>query len=792
MKKRVVAFLLSVMLLVGLLPTVAFAAYSGNASPIITSGTVVWKDNKNQIKLVMSNNYANGQELHVGVMNNSFVDLLCEPGAISNIATSIENAMGVYVNIPADAANVQGGTVYADLPTLPMNDDSTAQMVNGSVKLLVWSSGTGTGNWNLSSASDAVVIVDGKGEVTKEDPTADMYTVGAAKTYTGSALNPAITPGTDAGSVTNIYLADDNTGTNKTAANAGQTNAGTYHVFVDVAASTLYNAKTDLYLGTWTINKAAVAGSVTLSRTGTEGAPFAASETVTAGFTAGTPTPTAGDLTYSWKVDGVAVANTGTTYTTTGTEKKIEVSVTAASTSTNFKAPASAISASITGGVPTATAAIADLEYNGAVQTPTITWGNGGSNDNMDVSYDPAEIKNAGSYTASFESKDEELNAPGDVTFNVTKANLTLSVKADASANASSWTLDDVAGSDAKGSDKLADIFGALTVDAADAAVYKDAKNIVTVTFYEKVDGTAEEGECTCDEGNGPHDATNTECTYVPAVPDSYEKITAAPEAGKTYYVDIAVAANTTDLTNYKSVAKTTAGVPADATLAQFTEITFAANNSFIIPSAPVVKGEHTAYMVGRGEGMFAPNGQMTRAEAATILARLTEGFDEDGTYPAAPYSDVEAGAWYAKYINFAADKGIVNGYEDGTFQPNKAITRAELATMIANYVKIAEIADAATVSDVAGHWAEGYIAALEKAQIVKGYEDGTFRPNQAITRAEAATMVNGAIGRVPMDDLDLSLNDYVNPFTDVYGSQWFYENVMEATVDHQIAHFHK
>lgn len=203
------------------------------------------------------------------------------------------------------------------------------------------------------------------------------------------------------------------------------------------------------------------------------------------------------------------------------------------------------------------------------------------------------------------------------------------------------------------------------------------------------------------------------------------------------------------------------------------------------------VYAEHNPYMIGRSATQFVPNGQMTRAEAATILARLTEGFDEDGTYPAAPYSDLDANAWYATYVNFAADKGIINGYNDGTFKPNQPITRAELATMIANFVKIAAVDDAASVSDVAGHWAAGYIAALEQAQIVKGYEDGTFRPNQAITRAEAATMVNGAIDRVPMADLDLGVNGYANPFTDVSTSQWFYEQVMEAAVGHLIVHFH-
>jgi hypothetical protein len=200
---------------------------------------------------------------------------------------------------------------------------------------------------------------------------------------------------------------------------------------------------------------------------------------------------------------------------------------------------------------------------------------------------------------------------------------------------------------------------------------------------------------------------------------------------------------------------------------------------------------DHMAYMVGRSDTQFAPNGNLTRAEAATILSRLTEGFDENGTYPAAPYSDLNGSAWYVKYINFAASKGIVNGRPDGSFDPDASITRAEFATMIANFAGLTPVNAASASTDVDGHWAAGYITALEQASIVTGYEDGTFRPNRTITRAEAATMVNGAIDRTPDTNLDLAENSYTNPFTDVNAGQWFFAQVMEATVNHVTAHFH-
>lgn len=200
---------------------------------------------------------------------------------------------------------------------------------------------------------------------------------------------------------------------------------------------------------------------------------------------------------------------------------------------------------------------------------------------------------------------------------------------------------------------------------------------------------------------------------------------------------------------------------------------------------------DHMAYMVGRSDTQFAPNGNLTRAEAATILSRLTAGFDENGTYPAATYSDLNTAAWYAKYVNFAASKGIVNGRPDGTFDPDASITRAEFATMIANFAGVGRVEAPSASNDVAGHWAAGYIVALERANIVTGYEDGTFRPNANITRAEAATMVNGAIDRTPDTALDLAANSYTNPFTDVTAGQWFFAQVMEATVNHVTAHFH-
>ena len=205
-------------------------------------------------------------------------------------------------------------------------------------------------------------------------------------------------------------------------------------------------------------------------------------------------------------------------------------------------------------------------------------------------------------------------------------------------------------------------------------------------------------------------------------------------------------------------------------------------------------KGEHTTYMVGKGDGIFDPDGNFTRAEAATVLSRLTEGFDENKDYSDAIFSDVKDGEWFYVYVNFAKEQELVAGYEDGTFKPDNAITRQEFAVMIAKFLKIEPVdpdnSNFTDIDDVA-EWARGYVAAIEAKGITKGYEDGTFRPDNLLTRAEAATIINQGLERVPLSKLDLEAGNYTNPFTDVTEGSWYFVYVMEATVKHQVKDFH-
>lgn len=202
----------------------------------------------------------------------------------------------------------------------------------------------------------------------------------------------------------------------------------------------------------------------------------------------------------------------------------------------------------------------------------------------------------------------------------------------------------------------------------------------------------------------------------------------------------------------------------------------------------------HQHYMIGRAEDTFAPMGELTRVEAATMLARLTPGFSEDGSYSPSDFGDVSADHWANKYISFAQAEGIINGYEneDGTysFNPDAPVTRAEFSAMIVRFKNISQQSES-RFEDVAGHWAEGYIAALVDAGIIGGYEDGTFRPDRTINRAEATKIVNGAVGRTPDESIDLIDAGYNNKFSDVNVNDWFFHHVMEASLDHPAEDFH-
>ena len=149
-------------------------------------------------------------------------------------------------------------------------------------------------------------------------------------------------------------------------------------------------------------------------------------------------------------------------------------------------------------------------------------------------------------------------------------------------------------------------------------------------------------------------------------------------------------------------------------------------------------------------------------------------------------YSDVKEGTWYNNAISTMTKGAVINGYPDGTFKPNKAITRAEFATIAVRFYKD-DTKGPNIFSDVEGHWAEDYILKAVEQNLITGYEkDGiyTFKPNQNITRAEAMAIVNRVLERRP--DKDHFLPDMLQWTDNMDTGAWYYEDVQEATNSHE------
>ena len=195
-------------------------------------------------------------------------------------------------------------------------------------------------------------------------------------------------------------------------------------------------------------------------------------------------------------------------------------------------------------------------------------------------------------------------------------------------------------------------------------------------------------------------------------------------------------------------------------------------------------KTDHFAYVIGYPDGTVHPNGQITRAEVATIFFRLLRDEVRDGAFTTSnSYSDVAYGKWYNNPISTMSALGIITGYPDGTFKPNKPITRAEFAAIAARFDET-QSGKSATFSDVIGHWAAKEIGIAYANEWIKGYPDGTFKPDQNITRAEAMTLINRVLERKPESPADLLTN--MNKWTDnMDTSKWYYLDVQEATNSH-------
>ena len=194
----------------------------------------------------------------------------------------------------------------------------------------------------------------------------------------------------------------------------------------------------------------------------------------------------------------------------------------------------------------------------------------------------------------------------------------------------------------------------------------------------------------------------------------------------------------------------------------------------------------HFNYVIGYTDGTIRPSNNISRAEVATIFFRLlTDEARMQYDKTTSSFSDIKDGAWCCRAVSTLTNMGIIKGYTDGTFRPNADITRAELATIIARFAKLD--VNTKTFSDITGHWAQKSIELAAGNGWINGYTDGTFRPNKSIIRAETFAMINRVLDRQTENVSDLLPTSEMNMWSDnMNENAWYYKDVQEATNYHK------
>ncbi len=220
---------------------------------------------------------------------------------------------------------------------------------------------------------------------------------------------------------------------------------------------------------------------------------------------------------------------------------------------------------------------------------------------------------------------------------------------------------------------------------------------------------------------------------------------------------------------------------------------------NIVIPDIPVTPAEpvyepnwlnttdHFGYIIGYEDGTIKPNASITRAEVATIFFRLLTDEARDKFWTETnSYSDVAETAWYNNAVSTLSRMGILGGYEDGSFRPNDSITRAEFAKIAVSFFEYEDISAENIFTDVAaGSWYESFVAVAAKLGLIEGYAGNVYRPNESITRAEACTIINRTLGRAPDAD-HLLPESQMNTWPDNRPGVWYYAQLQEATNSHE------
>ena len=240
-------------------------------------------------------------------------------------------------------------------------------------------------------------------------------------------------------------------------------------------------------------------------------------------------------------------------------------------------------------------------------------------------------------------------------------------------------------------------------------------------------------------------------------------------------------------------------GYVLDSTEHKITKNDFSTSQSAAIRNAETVRNyrsstpnmlndtDHFAYVIGYKDGLVKPYGLITRAETTAIFFRLLKDSVRDSSLlTSSTYTDVPDNYWANTAISTMTGLGIVQGRSTTTFDPQSPITRAQFAAICARF-DTGTSSGTQIFSDISGHWAEKYIQRAAELGWIKGFEDGTFRPDTYITRAQAMTMINRVLNRIPEEESDLLTG--MNVWPDCNPGDWFYLAVQEATNSHVFKH---
>lgn len=194
---------------------------------------------------------------------------------------------------------------------------------------------------------------------------------------------------------------------------------------------------------------------------------------------------------------------------------------------------------------------------------------------------------------------------------------------------------------------------------------------------------------------------------------------------------------------------------------------------------------DHYSYLIGYSDGTVRPNGRITRAEVATIFFRLlTDDARQRNWSSENNFSDVSADKWYNNAVSTLCHMGVLGGYSDGTFRPNAPITRAEFAKIAVSFSQANGSAVYSYFTDVkTTDWFAPYVTTAKDSGLIEGYSDGSFKPENRITRAEACAIVNRVLGRKPSKN-HMKISGRID-WPDCTTADWFYEAIMEATNSH-------